>query len=252
MTETDSTNNYLSRYAMSGTDYVVAVADYQTAGRGQAGNRWESERGKNLLYSILACPLSVAVSRQFILSMAHGLALKEALGRYISGVTLKWPNDIYWQDCKLGGTLIEVSVGDGRLKRCVFGTGINVNQQVFRSDAPNPVSLLQIIGDETDRKRLLEDILLAFEHNYMMVEQGRYDEIIERYHHALYRCKGFYPYRDKDGEFDAEIVKVAPDGRITLRERTGKERVYAFKEVAFVLNHDATKQETINNNDKNN
>ena len=77
--EVDSTNNYLAKYKSADqADMVVAVADYQTAGRGQGINRWESERGKNLLFSMLIHPVMVPVARQFLLSMAGALALKMA------------------------------------------------------------------------------------------------------------------------------------------------------------------------------
>ena len=97
LTETTSTNDVLLAHpAPSPEDMVVAVAEYQTAGRGQAGNSWESERGKNLLFSILTCPQNIAVTDQYVLSMAGALALKAALDQYTDHITLKWPNDIYW------------------------------------------------------------------------------------------------------------------------------------------------------------
>ena len=105
--ETDSTNRYLrDMQDKSLTDITVVVADYQTAGRGQGTNRWESEAGKNLLFSLRIHPTMLPVSEQFLLSMAGGLALHETLQTYADGFTLKWPNDIYWYDYKVSGTLI--------------------------------------------------------------------------------------------------------------------------------------------------
>lgn len=99
--ETDSTNTYLKNYSPSDDEeMVVAVADYQTAGRGQGTHAWESERGKNLLFSILVRPVWVPVTRQFLLSMAGAIALKDVLDTYTEGITLKWPNDVYWYDKK--------------------------------------------------------------------------------------------------------------------------------------------------------
>ncbi len=231
----DSTNRYLHDCPPVGEEEMtVAVADYQTAGRGQGTNTWESEAGTNLLFSLMVHPCWMPVGRQFLLSMAGALALKETLDAYIDFVTLKWPNDMYWRDSKLSGTLIETTVNSRGIGRCIFGIGLNVNQREFRSDAPNPVSLYQLLGREIDREHLLHEILHAFEHYYELLRQGRYGEVSQRYHEALYRRSGFYRYRDKDGEFEGAIVEVEDDGHLILRDREGSIRSYAFKEVEFV------------------
>ena len=213
----------------------MVTARHQTAGRGQGGNRWEDAEGQNLLFSIQIRPVEVAIDHQFVLAMAEALALKRALDAYADGMELKWPNDIYHRDRKLSGTLIETAVSGGRLKRMILGTGINVNQRRFTSDAPNPVSLSQITGSDESIDRLLERILQAFDDYYRRVLEGDYAGISHEYHEALYRRKGFYRYRDKDGEFDAELVGVAYDGRLSLRDSEGRQRSYAFKEVEFII-----------------
>lgn len=230
----DSTNTYLHAY-LGDEDVVVVTARHQTAGRGQGGNRWEDAEGQNLLFSIQIRPVEVAIDHQFVLAMAEALALKRALDAYADGMELKWPNDIYHRDRKLSGTLIETAVSGGRLKRMILGTGINVNQRRFTSDAPNPVSLSQITGSDESIDRLLERILQAFDDYYRRVLEGDYAGISHEYHEALYRRKGFYRYRDKDGEFDAELVGVAYDGRLSLRDSEGRQRSYAFKEVEFII-----------------
>lgn len=234
--EVDSTNNYLVKYKSADqVDMVVAVADYQTAGRGQGTNRWESERGKNLLFSMLIHPVMVPVARQFLLSMAGALALKMAIGSYVEDITLKWPNDIYWKDRKISGTLIETSLGNGHIKNCIFGVGIDVNQQEFMSDAPNPVSLRQILGHDVDRKELLNKVIKAFEKCYSLVVEGDYIDLTALYHDSLYRKHGFWKFRDTDGEFEAAIVEVEDNGHLILRDREGVMREYAFKEVEFII-----------------
>lgn len=230
----DSTNTYLHAYR-GDEDVVVVIARHQTAGRGQGGNRWEDAEGQNLLFSIQIRPVEVAIDHQFVLAMAEALALKRALDAYADGIELKWPNDIYHHDRKLSGTLIETAVSGGRLKRMILGTGINVNQQQFYSDAPNPVSLSQITGSDESIDHLLERILQAFDDYYRRVLEGDYAGISREYHETLYRRKGFYRYRDADGEFDAELVGVAYDGRLSLRDSEGRQRSYAFKEVEFII-----------------
>lgn len=223
--ETDSTNRWIKE---NGSGDMVVVADYQTAGRGCGTNKWESERGKNLLFSILIHPVEVHVMRQFHISMAISMAIFDALEQYIGDVSIKWPNDIYWRNGKLGGILIENRLQGGCIKDCIIGIGLNVNQEQFFSDAPNPVSLKQIHAEDTDREQLLRDILARFE-QYMT------QDVKARYLSRLYRRKGFHPYADCNGAFMAEIVDVEDDGHLLLRDDNGQERRYAFKEVTFII-----------------
>ena len=170
--EIDSTNRFLKNLDSYDEEALtVAVADYQTSGKGQGSHTWEGERGKNLLCSLLVCPRWVPVRQQFLLSEAGALAIKEALDTYAEGFTLKWPNDVYWNDKKISGTLIETAVDSRGIKRCIFGVGININQTQFLSDAPNPVSLAQILGHEVDREEVLQKIIEEFE---------RYCELLRR------------------------------------------------------------------------
>ncbi len=232
----DSTNSWLAKHAPTeDADITVVTAEYQTDGRGQGQNRWESEKGENLLFSILVHPVMVPLNRQFQLSMTEALALKEVLSDYVEGITLKWPNDVYWHDKKLSGTLIENMLGGGHVKNCIFGTGINVNQPRFSSDAPNPVSLRQILGHEVGRDDLLEKIVAAFEKYYALLCQGDYADISAMYMDALYRKHGFWKYRDADGVFDAALVEVEDDGHLVLRDKEGVVRSYAFKQVEYVI-----------------
>ena len=224
--ETDSTNRWLRE--QGGEENMVVWADYQTAGRGCGTNHWESERGKNLTFSMLLHPHDVPAQKQFHISMAISLALCKALGQHIGDLSIKWPNDIYWRDGKIGGILIEVTLLGNKVKDCIIGIGLNINQRVFRSDAPNPVSMWQICEQETDCEQLLQEILQAFQ-EYMC--KSNKDE----YQSMLYRRKGFHPYADKDGAFMAEIIDVEDDGHLLLRDDNGQLRRYAFKEVTFVI-----------------
>ena len=224
--ETDSTNRWLRE--QGGEENMVVWADYQTAGRGCGTNHWESERGKNLTFSMLLHPHDVPAQKQFRISRAISLAICKALGQHIGDLSIKWPNDIYWRDGKIGGILIEVTLQGNKVKDCIIGIGLNINQRVFRSDAPNPVSMWQICEQETDCEQLLQEILQAFQ-EYMC--KSNKDE----YQSMLYRRKGFHPYADKDGAFMAEIIDVEDDGHLLLRDDNGQLRRYAFKEVTFVI-----------------
>ena len=229
--ETDSTNRWL---AENGVGEMVVVSDYQTAGRGQGGNAWESERGRNLLFSVLVHPVWLPADRQFLLSEAWALSLKDVLDGYAADIRVKWPNDIYWCDRKISGTLIETRLGGGLFKDAIIGTGINVNQQCFFSDAPNPVSLWQITGQETDRDTLLHQVLEVFGGYLRTLQAADYAMLRAAYHQALYRREGFYRYRDDRGLFDARLLEVTDGGMLVLLDADGRERRYGFKEVAFV------------------
>lgn len=233
--EIDSTNRYLKNYREEGDEeMIVAVADYQSAGKGQGTHTWESEKGKNLLFSIKVYPHWIPVRRQFVLSMAGALAVKDALDSYVETITLKWPNDVYWNDQKISGTLIENTIDSKGIKSCVFGIGLNVNQLVFHSDAPNPVSLAQILGHEVDRDEVLKKILDGFEKYYELLRRADYMDVSGIYHLSLYRRKGFHPYRDADGEFEGALVEVEDDGHLILHDRQGRIRSYAFGEISIV------------------
>lgn len=234
--ETDSTNRWLANYTpQKGEKMTVVVADYQTSGKGQGVNTWESESGKNLLFSILIHPSMIPLHRQFLLSEAGAIALKSVLDRYTGDIALKWPNDVYWKDKKLSGTLIQNTISQHHIKDCIYGIGINVNQMIFKSDAPNPVSLAQILGRAIDREHLLQQIVEAFEKSLEMIENGDYVDLTAMYHSFLYRQKGYYTYRDKDGDFEGAIIEVEDDGHLILHDREGKIRSYAFKEIKFVF-----------------
>lgn len=233
--EIDSTNRYLKNYREEGDEeMIVAVADYQAAGKGQGTHTWESEKGKNLLFSIKVYPHWIPVRRQFVLSMAGALAVKDALDSYVENITLKWPNDVYWNDKKISGTLIENTIDSKGIKSCVFGIGLNVNQLVFHSDAPNPVSLAQILGHEVDRDEVLKKILDGFEKYYELLRRADYMDVSGIYHLSLYRRKGYHPYRDANGEFEGALVEVEDDGHLILHDRQGRIRSYAFGEISIV------------------
>lgn len=236
-----STNTYL-RELKGGDpayDYEVAVADFQTAGRGQKGNTWESEQGKNLLFSILAHPRNIKVRDQFYLSEAIALAVSDAViavigPEFAGGVSVKWSNDVYWKDFKMAGILIENTLQGDRILDTVAGVGLDVNQEVFLSDAPNPISLKNITGRVFDRDALLTDIVDRFIGYMERAEQDRAD-VDRMYRERLYRREGYHPFRDAAGEFEACIEGIRPDGCLMLLTSGGEHRVYEFKQVQFIL-----------------
>ena len=231
--EAGSTNSELARRADALPHGAVVLTHRQTAGRGQRGNSWEAEPGKNLTFSRLLRPEGVEAARQFEVSEAVALGVARVLARELPDdeVSVKWPNDIYVGDRKICGILIENVVSGRSLSRSIAGIGVNVNQLEFRSDAPNPVSLARLTGREYDLERLLFDI--RDEILMLLSSGGCHDEFLGR----LYRRTGLWPFRDcvRGVDMMASIVDVAPSGIITLRDSDGVDREYAFKEVAFLI-----------------
>ena len=212
----------------------VLVTDNQTAGRGQVGNVWEAEPGKNLTFSVVLYPTCILANEQFLISQIAALSVKETLDAYASDITVKWPNDIYWKDKKICGMLIENDLAGRTIYDSIIGIGLNINQELFRSDAPNPVSLTQITQQQYDLDEVLDRFLTRFYDYYLMLLQEKQDEIRRAYDEALYRREGFYLYRDEKGEFEARIHHIEPSGHLVLERHDGSLHPYAFKEVAIV------------------
>lgn len=234
--ETNSTNVYLHELLERGeaSEGTLVVADYQTAGKGQVGNKWESDAGKNLLFSIMLEPDFLPANRQFLISQITALSVKKTYDNYIGDVSIKWPNDIYYQEKKICGMLIENELSGMNLNASIIGIGMNVNQEEFRSDAPNPVSLFQITGKEYDREELLKHFLEYFFYYYNSLINGEEEMIRTAYRKALYRGTGYNLYKDKNGQFEAELFDIEPTGHLILKLHDGTKCRYAFKEVSFV------------------
>lgn len=224
ISSTHSTNTLLKELIAKGTPPECIYAGYQTAGRGQTGNSWESEADKNLLCSILLPPNK----NLYFLNIAVSVAILRIIDEPL---TIKWPNDIYWQDKKLAGILLENAIVGAEIKYSIAGIGLNVNQTVFVSDAPNPVSLKQITGKTYDIDQLMKDLFEAVK----AVLNEPEERIWSKYKDHLYRREGFWPYEDQNGRFEAQIKDVLPTGEIILQDENNKERTYHFKQIRYIL-----------------
>ena len=215
--ETDSTNKYLNELCNKQCveELTTITADFQTSGRGQRGNSWESEAGQNLMFSFVLYPTFLKAN-----------------------ISIKWPNDIYWKDKKICGMLIENDLTGVHISRSITGIGINVNQETFCSDAPNPVSLKQINGQSYDCPQILASVMKRIKTYYNLLATGKADIqslIADRYACSLFRKEGFHRYTDANGDFMARLLRVEPDGRFILEDQTGTIRNYLFKEVQYIL-----------------
>ena len=250
---TNSTNTLLRELIakgewQAGEEYLYT--GFQTAGRGQSGNGWESEEGKNLLCSILLSHQPSEVSRQpFDLNVAVSVAVHRMVNSQFSilhsQLTIKWPNDIYWKDKKIAGILVENALIGSEVRYSIAGIGLNVNQTEWLSNAPNPVSMRQISGEEYDIHELMKTLMNEM-HTVLAMES---EEIWAYYRTHLYRKDGFWPFverevsiaptmnanKETEGIFLAKIENIRADGEIELRDQEGNLRLYHFKEVRYVL-----------------
>lgn len=234
--ETISTNRYARELPEDQNHGLTLVtAEFQTAGRGAGTNRWESERSQNLLFSLISYPKGLLANQMFALSEVTALAIRDALSSYTPGFQIKWPNDIYYNDKKISGMLIENDLRGKWVHRSIIGVGVDINQTRFLSDAPNPVSLAQILGKAVERNQVLNSILLQFNHYYGMMEREQFSELHNRYMQHLYRRNALHPYADATGTFQARIIDVEPTGHLVLECQNGEQRRYDFKEVSFLI-----------------
>jgi len=213
----------------------VVICQDQNSGKGQGSNTWESEKGKNLTFSLLLRPNFLEPHKQFYISKIISIAIIDALSDFICGITIKWPNDIYIGDKKIAGILIENSIMGAQLDYSIIGIGLNVNQTRFTSAAPNPVSLKSISLTEFDLDKVLDSILRHIQIRYKQLQSEDLGNINSTYFSLLYRNIGKHLFKDERETFKASIKGVNEMGLLTLKDTSGQMREYAFKEVQFIL-----------------
>lgn len=235
--EVDSTNVHMASLAMQGVEEgTVVAAKFQTEGRGQRGNTWDSEDAKNLTFSILLRPTFLPVKKQFLVSKVVALAICDTLECFVSGISIKWPNDIYVGDAKIAGILIENSFSSHLMDTSIVGIGLNVNQTVFTDDIPNPASLCLLTGKEYDLNALLEKLCHALSNRYSQLISENFDVISNDYFGKLYRKDKYYTYMSNGITFRAIIFGVRDSGELLLKTESGEIKSFFFKEISFVHN----------------
>lgn len=231
---TTSTNDEIRNSKYGHMD--VVWAESQSAGRGQRGHSWHSTKGQNITFSVLLTPTFLPVTEQFLLSEIVALALVRTLAEYGIECRIKWTNDIYAGDNKIVGILIEHALSGDKLSRTIVGIGLNVNQEAFPSDLPNPTSMFVERGVKFDRREVLERIVANLEALYGELEAGNKAEIERLYIDTMYHLGEPHTYAYPSGErFTATIRGVRHSGELCLEHEDGVVREYAFKEVEFCL-----------------
>lgn len=235
-----STNNTLAELLRMVPDMeegTVVRAIEQTAGKGQPGNHWESEAKKNITMSLLLRPDFLSIVDHFYISIAMSLGITDYLiSKNIDGVCIKWPNDIYVDSKKICGILIENSIIGHIIDSSIIGIGLNINQEKFFSNAPNPISLTNITGETYDVQTELNLLCNFLLRRYAMLANGNLETLREEYIARMYRFNKLADYKlpSTDSIFKAKIIDVAPEGRLIMESDNGNIMKFAFKEVIFV------------------
>lgn len=226
-----STNDIAADFIQQGlaSEGMLVYTDHQTQGRGQRGNVWESGQGQNLAFSLIVQPRFLQASEQFHLQKAISLGVHDALSTICAGVKVKWPNDIYIHDRKVGGILIENSLRNTQVQWSVVGIGINVNQREF--SVPLATSIAECSGKEVALFDLMETIVQCIEARYLQLRSGGLEALSAQFEEVLYWKNEWHEF-EADEIFQGSIMGVAPDGRLKIETHEGL-RLFAFKEVIF-------------------
>ena len=235
----DSTNQYLQNLLNEGIDIVdnIVVTDYQTSGKGQGKNMWQSEDGKNLLFSIALDMSFLKAESQFLLTQIVSVTMINVLKKYLpeDSLFIKWPNDIYFNNKKIAGILIKNEIRGMMMGTSIIGIGLNVNQTSFNEDLPNPISMKMITGNDFELETILNDI--CFELRALSYEQYRNTHSSQLTAHSyikyLYRYNQWAFFEHEGQVKEMMIIGYDQFGRLILKEKNDREVVCDLKEIVF-------------------
>lgn len=234
-----STNLLMQKMKTDGklTDGYVIIADYQDNGRGHGLNVWESEDGKNLLLSLYLKPDFLAAEDQFLLSMIISVAITDTLDNLAQQFrfSIKWPNDIYYENKKIAGILIENTIAGNYISETIIGIGININQTNFSNHLPNPISLKNITGKTENRDKILEIFLGKLNFYFERLKKGEHEMIRQIYLNKLFLLNKNSIFATSDGNIEGKIIGISTFGQLLI-QTAGGNQTYNFKEIAYIIN----------------
>ena len=238
--ETCSTNIFLAKMAedkrLEGSkleDFTVIYSDYQTAGKGLSENQWHSNPKENILTSLYFTP-AISPQKQFYFNVFFSLSVKKMLDRYLDVVKIKWPNDIYINDKKIAGILIEHTIQGDSLMQSIAGVGINLNQTQFSPSIPNPTSLKLETGYQYGRISLIKELAVKAVPYYEKLLNGDYKNLLNDYYRYLYRFNEYHYYMIKKEKAEARIVGTDEYGHLLLEKKNGVRCHCGYKEVEYL------------------
>ena len=230
----DSTNNYAATKENQPNiqHKSVILTSFQTQGKGQYSNKWQSEKGRNLLFSICLFPTQLSSDHQFDLSRISAMAIRDTVNYFLSkAVYIKWPNDIFILDKKIAGILIENTLNQSKIERSIIGIGININQKEF--DGIEATSFSNESGKEWDLKRVLEFFIYRFDHYYESMQSNR-SEILQGFDLHLYKRNEWQKMESAAlGIFKGRIVGTESNGMLQVEDAHGHLHRFNHKELTF-------------------
>ncbi len=233
-----STNGYLELLDIDNIEeFTIIFAREQTNGKGQRGNYWHSEAGKNLTISILLHPTTIKASQQFILTQSISLAIIDCIASVIppdNNLYVKWPNDIYVGTKKICGTLIQTTIKHNVIANAICGIGLNVNQKTFPDNIPNPISLHQIVGKDIELDELMQTMITCIEKRYLAIKEEKIEELQADYKSRLMNCDKTARYIYQGQEIRATITGTDTYGRLKLTTEAGTKIQCELKEIKYI------------------
>ncbi len=218
------------RIAKEGT---IVICENQTQGKGQRGNTWISEPGKNLTFSLVLSPSFLDISEQFYLNMTVSNSIRKLLQEYIPSLQVKWPNDLVVPGFgKIGGILIENTFSSEGWENAVVGIGLNVNQLNFNASGATSLSLLT--GNQFDLEELFRLLVTQLEQGYILLKKGKWKEIKAEYLHNLFLKDRESKFSSEGKEFFGIITGVSQEGKLEISLQNGDQVLFGLKEVSFL------------------
>ncbi|MBS1620875.1 MAG: biotin--[acetyl-CoA-carboxylase] ligase [Bacteroidetes bacterium] len=241
MQSVDSTNNYARSLIHEGLAHhgLAIYAHEQVQGKGQRGKDWVSEKGENITFSVILNPHPLGISQQFSLNVCVAVAIHKFFSFYAGEDTrIKWPNDLYWQDRKAGGILIENIVGSGgpgthRWQWAIIGMGININQARFSTELRNPVSLCQITGKKFKPVLLAKELCKYMEENFNQLFSGNFEKMFSTYLSILYKKNEVIKFKKENRVFEATVAGVSATGKLIVKHSIEEE--FDFGEIDWLI-----------------
>ena len=236
----DSTNSYASEMLrqIELSEGSIIYTFEQLNGRGQRGNIWESEPLKNVALSLVLHPKFLTADKQFLLTKITSLAVADLMAEMLEDsinpkkISIKWPNDIYVNDKKIAGILIENTLKEASIQSSVIGIGINVNQRDFYSS--NAISLAMLADKEFKLMQVIERLCEFFEARYLQLKSNRLESIDNAYLDRLFHVEEWGKYKSKEETFEGKIKGVSKIGKLQIEMRSGEIKEFDLKEIVFI------------------
>lgn len=224
--------DYLDNWNKSFNFYGIYTNE-QTQGKGLGSNKWLSQSGQNILISFIFQP-PIMPYDQFYFNQYFALSIRKFLAQFVENPQIKWPNDIYVQDDKIAGILIEHNIQGERIKYSIAGVGININQTTFDPEIENPTSLKLLTGETYHIHELVQNLNTILQEEYSLLHENNFEILNQMYLNNLYNYHIYNCYEIKGETVFAEIIGITTFGRLILEDLFGEPFVCNYKEIKLI------------------